>query len=93
MHSDTHGLDDVEPGIQRQRRVWWTIYVLDRQMSTLMGVPLAIADESVKTALPTFPGQPQKSTAWAIQIKLSRILAQIMDSENITAFSTKTSKC
>lgn len=54
---------------------------MDRQMSSLMGVPMAIADESISAELPTFAGQPQRSTAMDIQIKLSRVLAQILNSK------------
>lgn len=67
--------------VQRCRKVWWTVYVLDRQMSALMGVPVGIADESIGAELPMFTGQPQKSTAMNIQIKLSRVLAVALNSK------------
>lgn len=66
---------------QRSRKVWWTVYILDRQMSSLMGVPMGISDELISTDLPTFHGEPGRSTAMNIQIQLSRVLAQILNSE------------
>ncbi|KIW45224.1 uncharacterized protein PV06_03626 [Exophiala oligosperma] len=76
MHTKIHGRTKIDGGlVQRRRKVWWTVYVLDRQMSALMGVPLGVADEAISAELPTFVDQPQKSTAMDIQIQLSRVLA------------------
>ncbi|KAM0424927.1 hypothetical protein ACHAPT_009728 [Fusarium lateritium] len=75
MHSQ--GVGDVHA--QRCRCVWWTVYILDRQMSSLMGVPMAISDDAITAGLPTFPEEPLKSVTLEIQIKLSRVLARIGD--------------
>lgn len=75
---EAHGLK--EGFVQRCRNVWWTVYVLDRQMSSLMGLPLAIQDEDISAAIPTFPGSPQKTLAIKIHVKLSRVLSQILNS-------------
>ncbi|KAH8672613.1 fungal-specific transcription factor domain-containing protein [Tricladium varicosporioides] len=71
------GLEDKY--VERCRKVWWTVYVLDRQMSSLMGVPLAIRDEDISASLPTFSGSPQKTLALEIHVKLSRVIAQILN--------------
>lgn len=81
MHTKIHGRTKIDGGlVQRRRKVWWTVYVLDRQMSALMGVPLGVADEAISAELPTFVDQPQKSTAMDIQIQLSRVLALALNS-------------
>ncbi|KAH7191610.1 Zn(II)2Cys6 transcription factor [Fusarium oxysporum] len=80
MHTEMHSQDINNVYAQRCRRVWWTVYILDRQMSSLMGVPIAISDESIHAALPTFPGEPQRSEAMGIHIKLSRVLGHILNS-------------
>ncbi len=81
MHTEMRSKQVGEALSQRCRKVWWTVCILDRQMSSLMGVPMAIADESISAELPTFAGQPQRSTAMDVQIKLSRVLAQILNSK------------
>lgn len=81
MHTtmDKQGLDDHF--VQRCRNAWWTVYVLDRQMSSLMGVPLAIRDEDVGAFLPNISGSGQKTLALEIHVKLSRIISQILNSK------------
>lgn len=74
------GLDEAH--VQRCMNVWWTVYVLDRQMSSLMGVPLALKDSDISTPLPAFAGSRQKSLALEIHVKLSRILSHILNSES-----------
>lgn len=59
------------------RTVWWTIYVLERQITSLLGVPPGIAEESISTPFPALLGQPQKLIAMRIQVQLSQILAKI----------------
>ncbi|OQV04959.1 Fungal Zn2-Cys6 binuclear cluster domain-containing protein [Cladophialophora immunda] len=79
MHTEMRSQQVDSDLAQRYRKVWWTVYILDRQMSSLMGVPMGIADESISAELPTFSGQPQRSTAMNIQINLSKVLAQILN--------------
>lgn len=75
-----HGLDVDGPHAQKCRRVWWTVYILDRQMSSLMGVPMAISDDEITAPLLAFPTDARRSKALEIQIKLCQILAQIHSS-------------
>ncbi|KIV87188.1 hypothetical protein, variant 1 [Exophiala sideris] len=79
MHTEMRSKKVDDSRVQRCRKVWWTVYILDRQMSSLMGVPMAITDESISAELPAFPNQPQRSMATDVQIKLSRVLAQILN--------------
>ncbi|UQC79247.1 uncharacterized protein CLUP02_04726 [Colletotrichum lupini] len=77
LHTEmqSHHLDETY--VQRCRLVWWTIYVLERQMSALMGVPMFISDECVCTPFPIFYEQAQRTSALHIQIKLAQVLGQI----------------
>ena len=73
------GLDNAH--VQRCLNAFWTVYILDRQMSSLMGVPLALKDSEISAQLPTFSGAPQKTMALQLHVRLSRIIAQILNSE------------
>lgn len=61
--------------------------MLDRQMSSLMGLPSAIRDEDISAGLPSYPDSTQKATALEIQIMLSQVLAQITNSKLIIVLS------
>ncbi|KAE8414621.1 hypothetical protein BDV36DRAFT_298852 [Aspergillus pseudocaelatus] len=50
-----------------------------QDMSSLMGVPMAISDGAINAPLPTFPGEPRKSMTLEMQIKLSRVLVRIVE--------------
>ncbi|KAK2060951.1 fungal-specific transcription factor domain-containing protein [Colletotrichum caudatum] len=58
MHNDVPVMD-LGPGpVQRCRKIWWTVYILDRQMTSLMGFPQSTSDEGVHCQLPSCPGSP-----------------------------------
>lgn len=57
--------------------MFWTIYILERQMGSLQGLPLGISDEVISARFPVFPGQPQKLEALKIHVDFCRVLAKI----------------
>lgn len=80
MHTDMPVMD-LGPGlVQRCRKIWWTVYVLDRQMTSLMGLPQSTLDEGVFCQLPSYPGSLHRTTALSMQIKFARIIAEISSS-------------
>lgn len=81
MNTEMQSQHVPESLAQRCRKVWWTTYVLDRQLSSLMGVPSSIRDEDISAGLPYYPEFPQRSIALDIQVKLSRVIAKISNSK------------
>lgn len=77
MHTDMPVEDLGESVVQRCRKIWWTIYVLDRQMSSLMGLPPSYHDDDMTCQLPSFSGSPHRTAALSMHIKLARIYAEI----------------
>ena len=73
-------LDERET--QRSRNVWWTVFILERQFTVLMGVPLGISDDEISTPLPAYPDSPHKSTTMTMHVRLSQAFGQVMDSMN-----------
>ena len=67
--------------IERCRRAWWTVYILDRETTSLMGLPISIHDDDVDCPLPDFGGSAQQVAALDMQVRLGRILANINKSE------------
>lgn len=84
MHTDMPVTDLGDPLVQRCRKIWWTVYILDRQMTSLMGLPQNIRDEDITCRLPTFAGSTQRTAGLDMQIKLARIYADISRSMWIT---------
>ncbi|KAG9569191.1 hypothetical protein KCU71_g4041, partial [Aureobasidium melanogenum] len=77
MHTNMESQHVPQPLVQRCRKIWWTVYVLDRQLSSLMGVPSSIRDEDISAELPLYLESPYRATALEIQVKLSRAIAKI----------------
>lgn len=80
MHTDMPVADLGEHLVQRCRKIWWTVYILDRQMTSLMGLPQSIRDEDAHCQLPVFPASTQRTAGIGMQIKLARIIAEINSS-------------
>lgn len=81
MHTDMRSLYLEEHAVERCREVWWTVYILDRHMTSLQGVPITLSDDDITTALPTFAGSARKSLALSLHVKLSKAEAVILQSK------------
>jgi proline utilization trans-activator len=80
MHTDMPVAQLGEDHVQRCRKIWWTIYVLDRQMTSMMGLPQYVQDMDIHCQLPVFPESNQRTTTLDMHIKLARIIAEINNS-------------
>jgi hypothetical protein len=69
--------------VPRCQRLWWTIHVLDRQMTYLMGLPQSIRDDDVTAPLPEFEGDAFRTAAFAMRTKLSHFIATIDSGESL----------
>lgn len=81
MHTDMPIKELGEPVVQRCRKTWWTVWILDRQMTSLMGIPQSIQADEMTCQLPDFPRSPQRRAALVMQISLSHIYADIARSK------------
>lgn len=80
MHTDMPSEHLGDALIQRCRKIWWTIYVLDRQMTSLVGLPQSIRDNQLHHQLPSFPESSQKVIALRLLIKMCQIMEEINNS-------------
>ena len=81
IHTDIQSNHHSESVKERCRKVWWTIYVLDCHLSSLMGVPLAMPEQDISAQLPTFAGFSQKSLALSIHVRLAKTTTLILRSK------------
>ncbi|KAI5456774.1 hypothetical protein BGZ63DRAFT_366255 [Mariannaea sp. PMI_226] len=77
MHTNLSAQQLGDGVAQRYRRIWSTVHVLDREMTSLEGVPQSVNDEDVCTTLPPFLNDPTLAKALALRIKLSRVIANV----------------
>lgn len=80
MHTSMPVEDLGHDMVQRCGKIWWTIYILDREMTSLMGLPQSINDRYVQTRLPTF-ADPSETMSLGMHIKLSQIIAEVNSSK------------
>jgi proline utilization trans-activator len=81
LHRELIGDDLTEEDVKRHRAVWWTIYILDRRFSSLMGAPNMIHDEDIMVSLPDFGYNSNFSKSLTLHVALSRLLASVLESE------------
>ena len=77
MYTEMHGTCFDEDYIQRSNLLWWTVYILERRMSSLLGLPLGIPEESISALCPSILIQSETSEAMEIQVRLCQILAKV----------------
>ncbi|CAG8113139.1 unnamed protein product [Penicillium salamii] len=76
--ADLEGLD--EESDTRYRSIWWTLYILDRRFSSLMGTPSSINDADVTMGLPYSSSSDQRCRTLAMHVRISRIISNVLDS-------------
>lgn len=50
VDADKENLNRFE--LEHRRRIWWTVYMYERMLSSKAGLPLSFADDSISTELP-----------------------------------------
>lgn len=86
MYTEMHGICLDEAYVQRCRLVWWTVYVLERRMSSLLGVPMGISEESISALFPSIFNDIHGPNVLEMQATLCQILAKIDLSEFLLPF-------
>lgn len=83
LHQETSNPDLDDSAKEHRRRVWWSVYSLDRIHSVKSGNPITIQDEDVGVALPSkLPGEPDYCPSVVLRhyTKLSQICGEITTS-------------
>lgn len=77
LHTDMPVQDLGEPLVQRCRKIWWTVCLHDRQMTSLMGIPQSTRTYEITCQLPDFVESAHRRAALQMQISLSHVYADI----------------
>ncbi|QPC80421.1 hypothetical protein HYE68_011173 [Fusarium pseudograminearum] len=79
LHRDIVGEFSDDAEVDRYRNAWWTLYILDRKFSSLMGAPSSVQDRDISVPVPGQPAGSRKSNALDMHIKLSRLIAKVLN--------------
>lgn len=64
--------------VARCRNLWWTLYTLDRQLSSALGLPMTTQDSDI-TTLVNVPDSDPGDLTFSLQVRLTRMLSFIID--------------
>lgn len=74
LHWDVQAQDVGEESVHRCRRIWWTVYALDRRLSALSGTPISLRDEDITTPLL----MENNDATFSLGIKISRLFGDVL---------------
>ncbi|RAL11793.1 Zn(II)2Cys6 transcription factor [Aspergillus homomorphus CBS 101889] len=63
--------------VARCRNLWWTLYILDRQISSSLGLPMTVQDFDITTLVEISGPTPQDPTL-SLQVRLSQMMSSIL---------------
>lgn len=67
------------PDTKYQRRLWWTVYCIDRKSAAMLGSPSVMRDEDISIPFPAIKPGDESQNAFAIHTILSSHLGKILD--------------
>ncbi|KAL3417228.1 hypothetical protein PVAG01_11228 [Phlyctema vagabunda] len=64
---------------EHRSKLWWTVYIVDRKLSSLVGVPSAVHDADIAVARPSMDGTKSKTLTFSLHVELSSQLGRILN--------------
>ena len=78
LHTELGTQDTGFVDSDRSRDLWWTVYSLDRQLSSSLGVPMAVQDHDITTPLLKFEEVASDHRILVLRVRLLRVLSMIL---------------
>ncbi|KEY82921.1 transcription factor C6 [Aspergillus fumigatus] len=69
-----------EKRVERCTKIWWTVYILDRKFSSLIGSPTSVNDEDVTTILWDLKTCSQEAAALSLHVKITQVITRVLNS-------------
>ncbi|OJJ42134.1 hypothetical protein ASPZODRAFT_105758 [Penicilliopsis zonata CBS 506.65] len=63
--------------VTRCRNIWWSLYIIDRQISSALGLPMTVQDFDI-SALVDVPGDGSQNATFSLQVRLSQMMSSIL---------------
>lgn len=64
---------------EHRTKLWWTVYVIERKLSSLVGVPPALHDEDIALSMPSIDPSQKSGLTMAFHIEISSQLGKILN--------------
>jgi proline utilization trans-activator len=83
LHTDMQANVGGNELVRRCRRLWWTVYTLDRRFSSSFGVPTSLRDEDVTTPLPMptdDDDDDESGTAQLLYVQICQLYGRVISS-------------
>ncbi|KAM0094643.1 hypothetical protein ACP6JD_001911 [Aspergillus fumigatus] len=68
-----------EKRVERCTKIWWTVYILDRKFSSLIGSPTSVNDEDVTTILWDLKTCSQEAAALSLHVKITQVITRVLN--------------
>ncbi|KAK5226801.1 hypothetical protein LTR72_002790 [Exophiala xenobiotica] len=78
LHADLPVDQFGERFAERCRNVWWTVYILDRTLSSAVGAPVSVQDDHVRQPLGSPRSSSQRDATLIMHVKLCRVVSYIL---------------
>ena len=66
---------------EHRSKLWWTLYIIDRRLTSLMGVPLMIHDADISLPRPIMPTEGSLDSIFPYHTHLSAELGNVLHGE------------
>ncbi|KAE8370188.1 Zn(II)2Cys6 transcription factor [Aspergillus caelatus] len=66
--------------VTRCRNLWWTLYIMDRHLSSSLGLPMTTQDSDITTLIDPPSTCSQRDVTLSLQVRLSHLLSSILTS-------------
>jgi hypothetical protein len=82
LHKDLQADVGGDELVRRYRRLWWTVYTLDRRFSSSFGVPTSLQDEDITTPLPkpSDDDDEESGTARMLYVQICQLYGRVISS-------------
>ncbi|CAI6090793.1 unnamed protein product [Clonostachys chloroleuca] len=67
------------PNVEYMRRLWWSVYCIDRKSAALLGSPSVMRDEDITIPVPSIQKGHESQNVISIHVALSSHLGKILD--------------
>lgn len=71
-------------GVERGRRVWWTVYALNQKLTSSQGIPNFLNNEDITCPFPSMTGLDGDDNASDIHFKICQLLSNSISSNVIS---------
>lgn len=80
MHREFDPSLNTENEFEHRSKLWWTVYIIERKLCSLIGAPSALFDEDLCLELPSIDDTRDKSSlSRAFHVRISSQLGQILN--------------